>query len=316
MLKLKCPFCDSEYGLTEPHSCLGMTMAGRLSAFKSAKPDLHSPEEMVLLLSDLQPGLRTETYNVDEFVARMRRLTSAVIRLREIHAADRAIETLHIAALGDFVEGEPFTHRINLSEMATKDDRPFDILAQKRLVVEECSNLIEKCSTVFKRIRFTGVYGNHGAARSLDASKRSNDDTEIYYALADRFRGDSKVVFEIDPNRFYQILEVCGHKFLLVHGHQVRMWTRTPLYGIINIVTLWHQAIPDPFEYVLLGHFHALNYLNAVGTPVYLNGAFVDDDEYGMVRGLKATAAQWVSGVHPKYGAVWERRVWLKKEEK
>ena len=117
---------------------------------------------------------------------------------------------------------------------------------------------------------------------------------------------------EIETNKFYSTFPVLGHPFLLVHGHQIRMWNRTPLYGIINAVTLWHQVIPEPFKTVLMGHFHSINLLSAVGTPVYVNGCFCDDDQYGTERGLKATAAQWLLGVHERYGVTWERRIWLK----
>mgnify|MGYP001610694652 CR=1 FL=1 len=272
----------------------------------------HQPEEIVALLSDLQPGLRTPTYDVGAFRVRFDRWVGALKRLYTIHSTDRAIPKLWIAAGGDFIEGEPFTHRINLAEMDADSGGIVDILRQKRLVQDVVAAGIAELCEIFGAVELVGVAGNHGAARHRDASRRSNDDLEVYYSIGDRLAGTKNFTLTVDPTKFYAVFRVCGHPLLLVHGHQIKMWSRTPLYGIVNMVTLWHQVIPEPFEYVLMGHFHSLQYTNAVGTPVYLNGAFVYDDEFSMSRGLKASAQQWVIGIHPKYGVTWERRVWLK----
>ena len=271
---------------------------------------MHRPEHLVALLSDLQPGLRTPTFNADIFEARLRQWASAIVRLREIHAAERDISKLYIACGGDFVEGYPDTRRINLAELDVipEERRVLDTLGQKRLVQRLITEALVYLSGYFKAIEVIGVYGNHGANRSRTASARSNDDLEVYLGVADCNRNPS-ISFHIETDNFWTTFQVFNIRFLLAHGHQVTMWTRTPLYGIINKTVLWHQVLPAPFDAVLMGHFHNLNRLDAYGTPVYVNGCFGGDSEYEQARGLKATLAQWLIGVHPDYGIVWERRI-------
>jgi len=268
-------------------------------------------EHMVLCLSDLQPGMRTPTFDVGIFRARWELLVDTVIRLREIHASDREVPMLHIVSLGDLVEGEPYTRRINIAEVDVDDGEIMDILAQKQLCQECITGGLIRLRAYFDQIRLVSVPGNHGAGRGKDASKRSNDDTEVCLNVRDRLKGLEGVSFDIETNSFYRVFEVLGTRFMAVHGHQVRMWSRVPQYGIINKVVLWHRTIPEPFDAVLMGHFHNLNLIDAYGTPVYMNGCFGGGSDYELERGLAPSLAQWVLGVHPDKGIVWERRIRL-----
>ena len=254
--------------------------------------------------------MRTPTFNTDIFVQRLEYWADTILRFQDIHAQERKIPRLYVACGGDFVEGEPYTHRINLGELDvdTKERRVMDVLAQKRLIQETFAAALYKLSQSFEAVVVKGVYGNHGAGRGWLASKRSNDDTEVYLNVADRLHDVRNLFFEIEQDNFYQVFPVFSIKFLLVHGHQVRMWSRTPLYGVTNKVLLWKQILPQ-FDVALVAHFHSRNLLDALGTPIYMNGCFGGDSEYEQAAGLKATLTQWVIGVHPTKGISWDRNV-------
>ncbi len=80
---------------------------------------------------------------------------------------------------------------------------------------------------------------------------------------------NERVIFEV-PDTWFQIVNVRGWKFLLVHGDDVRAWMQIPFYGAERYSGRWRELlaslnagfknIPDTelpdFDYILLGHHH------------------------------------------------------------
>ena len=78
-----------------------------------------------------------------------------------------------------------------------------------------------------------------------------------------------------------------------------------PFYGVDRRTLRLRQNIED-FDYVCLGHFHSLNFLQPSGMPILMNGTFVSGGQYPLYKmGLSERPQQWVFGVHPVNGIAW-----------
>ena len=131
-----------------------------------------------------------------------------------------------------------------------------------------------------------------------------------YLFLEQRFRDTPHIKFHIATN-FYQVAEVEGFKFLLVHGDDIRSWMNLPWYGITQRLMRWYQSICH-FDYLCLGHFHSYANFEWNNTEVIMNGTFVTDDAYALKKiGMGGSPRQVLFSVHPKWGVVFMRKIFL-----
>ena len=120
------------------------------------------------------------------------------------------------------------------------------------------------------------------------------------------------------PNVHWSILEgwhaltkVLNTKFLLIHGHQIRMTLNLPWYGITTRVSRWAatEGVHD-FDVVCMGHFHTSSAIRWSQKRIFTNGTFVDGDEFALENlGLESSQSQWLFGIHPKRGTTWDYEI-------
>jgi len=274
---------------------------------KTRKKKKHSPEDVAVLISDLHIGHEhtledtggLSEYNIDVFKRRVYNLQCAITDIHELHSNLYNLPTLHIMTLGDVVAGMNTVGAWSSTYISS------DIHQQVIYGVEALAGVIHHCLKLFDNIVFYGVYGNHGRSASKGLEKEYiNWDFICYEYLEQRFRGNPRVEFVI-PKTWWILKEIRNHKFLMMHGTDVRS-SGSPLSGVIrssNQMMTILKVIPD---YTIIGHFHAAGEWTTNNGKVIINGGFLGPDIYSLKNLQKgARAEQKIFGIHDKRGLTW-----------
>ena len=183
-----------------------------------------TPEEACLILSDLHVGLTCIPeevgglghYNKDIFLERMNNLINSIIKITEIHRQAYKVDTLNIFGIGDFVHGSNDAGQWGF--LHTEQN----IVDQIFCVVSEISKALLKLHKVFSKIKFYGIYGNHGRVGKRGMEKPYVNWDFLCYKMIETALSQQKNVEFVLPKTPFQVAEISGHKFLLIHGDQVR----------------------------------------------------------------------------------------------
>jgi len=260
------------------------------------------PETLVLLISDLQAGHKTETFNFAVLKQRMKRLVERTLRITQLHRKSHPIPNLEIFLLGDLVHGERVGKTVDLNELQDcVSVQMFDV------VIPLLEWTIEEFSQHFDNVSVRTVAGNHGV---ISRENSINLDQIIYYWLASRFRDFKNVKFTV-AKRFFQIVDVMGWRFLLAHGDQIKMYLNIPIYGVVNRAMRW-QATLGHFDFLTIGHFHSFTNMDWNHMSLFINGCFVTDDEWvSKTIGLTSSCNQTLMSVHPNRGVTFVSKIQL-----
>jgi len=260
-------------------------------------------EVQIQLISDVHCAMITPSYNVAVFKERLETLKRGLVNLCLLHRKMRPIKKLVVPMLGDIVHGEQYGVQGYVEE--------FELGAEEQIyevLVPEFSNFFANLLQVYPTIEAYGIPGNHGniQRRSATMSKRSNWDTLFYRALKETLSKYSRIQISIPPvGQWYMVIEVNGWRFLLVHGDQIISYMSVPFYGLERRGLRWKQSIGvnEPFDYMLTAHNHNPNFLWNAGVPTYMNGCFITDSNFPIVRmGLRDVPKQFSFFVNKKRG--------------
>jgi len=255
-------------------------------------------------ISDCHCGLLTPTYNIQVFKQRLETLQKAMVNLCLLHRKMRPIRELVVPFLGDQVQGEQygvqgFVEEFEISAM----EQVYDVL------VPEFSNFFVNLLQIYPRIKIYGVEGNHGNIQRKSAimTKRSNWDIVFYRALKQALSRYSRIEVKTQDigGEWYQIFDVNGWKFLIVHGDMVVSYQGVPFYGIEKRGLRWKQSIgvSEPFDFVLSGHLHNPNELYNAGVRWWINGCFCSNSKFPLTRmGMRDISCQFSFFVNRKHG--------------
>jgi len=264
----------------------------------------HLPEDVGLVLSDTHIGHHhtlEETggiseYNFEIFKKRVEFIKKASTDIIELHSKLYALPNLHIFCPGDMVAG------MNGVGAWSPVYINMPILDQAVEGAEALADMIYYWLGLFDNIYFYGVYGNHGKANIKGSEKEYvNWDYICYKFLEARFKGNPRVHFNI-PKTWWIFEKVRNHKFLILHGDDVRggpAYLEKATEQISSII----RDIPD---YTIAGHFHsAADYSTNFGR-VIIGGSFVGSDIYSLKTLRRASRPeQKIFGIHDKRGITW-----------
>jgi len=276
--------------------------------FVRRKKKAHSPEDVGLIISDCHIGhghTLEETgglseYNLDVFRQRAENLKYAIGDIHELHSQLYKLPTLHIMCIGDIVAGMNNTG--NWSSVYITSD----IHQQAVIGCEALADIIHYALHLFEEVKFYGVYGNHGRGAMKGLEKEYvNWDFICYEFLTQRFRDNDRVSFVV-PKTWWLLEEIRSHKFLILHGDDVRSSGGAPLGGVIkcqnDMMTILKQ-IPD---YTVIGHFHSAGEWTTNNGKILVNGSFIGPDIYALKNLQKgARPEQKIFGIHDKRGLTW-----------
>jgi len=145
------------------------------------------------------------------------------------------------------------------------------------------SEQIVKVRDSFGSVYIPCVVGNHGRLDKKPRAKggvRDNFDWLIYKIIEKNFSNDPRVKIEVSDG-FDLRFDIFSHRFLLTHGNQFKAgnaiagpvmgWKRGELKKKKN-----YEAIKNPFDTMIMGHFHSLTYSNGL----IVNGCTKGMDEW------------------------------------
>jgi len=213
--------------------------------------------DLVLFLSDLHFGQKTDQFSVKEAQARLHDIPQYLLE----NGPFPEIETLHIVLGGDLVEGEDVYCTQNGALECP-------VIKQTQLVTESLWQLFLDCRATFKcPVIVDMVPGNHGAM-SRTADPRSNWDNVVHMFLSmlSEQSDDEELIVNLNFEKFQTI--------------QVR-----DQVGLVNHYGTKHQGTPamqvktagwiitNEADFFLHGHWHQWGIETYLGKPIISNGS-------------------------------------------
>lgn len=273
--------------------------AEKIKPYRPTSKPKRDPETMVVLVSDLHPGLLTPSYNLDVFHRRMELFIEKVVLIKDIISQTIPLERVVLVGLGDLVSGQgifpgqPWKSQVHVLEQIYHHASP-EVL---RLLLTLCEH--------FPQVEAHFVPGNHGRT-GKDNPLEANWDNVLAQDIERRFEFVDQVDVKIEWD-WYKFVDVYDWRFLAVHGNQVRSWLGIPFYGLVTKGMKWQGSIPDgPWHYLLHGHFHVPFSMPWNNFEIISNGTLVSGDDFALRElGMASAPAQQVFGVHPEHKVTW-----------
>ena len=243
-----------------------------------------SMEEAVLCLSDWHYGQVSNNiwnqYDTSICLQRVSKLFDKVASALREHE----IKTLHIALLGDFVNGAIHTGCRVASEENTCD--------QLMHVSEILANFINAISVYVDEVNVYSTYGNH--ARTIqnknDSIHSDNMERVIPWWLKQRLKDNDKV--DIIDSEYYEFIyfNVCGYNIVCTHGDLDKF---NDLGVVVN--SLFTKKYGKTIDYTYSADKHHLEAFEQFGIESALVGSLCGTDEYANNKRLYSYPMQTLS---------------------
>jgi hypothetical protein len=223
-----------------------------------------------------------------------RRLRATVERTAEV--AKDYIAGIQYEGITLWLGGDVFSGNIH-EELKQTNAAP--IMASFDYWVDPMVAAIRLLADEFGCVHVPGCVGNHGRNTYKPVMKNrveDNFDWLFYRVLARELRGDDRVTWQL-PVTADVTVHHYDHRYLLTHGDQFRGGSgisgiQTPLALGAFRKSKRQQAIDDPFDTLLAGHFH--QYMTLPG--IVMNGSVKGYDEYASISNF---------GFEPPQQAFW-----------
>jgi UDP-2,3-diacylglucosamine pyrophosphatase LpxH len=261
-------------------------------------------ETFLLLISDLQTGHKTKTYNTAVLKERMKTLVGSVLKITDLHRKGHPVHNLEVCMLGDMIHSEMVGRSVSLDELeCVVKEQVFDH------AIPVLSDALYTLGKEYDHVNVRCVRGNHGSQGKFQATTTNWDDV-VYRFLEREFSSNKRICFQIADN-FYQLVKIKQSIFCLTHGDSIRMHLTIPHYGITQRLMRWQGSVGD-FDYLVLGHFHNFTWSDWNECQYIVNGTFATDDDWvKKTLGLKGSCVQVLGGVHERRGLTFIRRIVL-----
>ncbi len=256
--------------------------------------DIHAGE---VVSSEELGGLNE--FNIDICRRRLRRLFAAACEIGPRWLADCQCTGALLALGGDLVSGSIHEELRVTNELQAHE--------QVRFVVEELSGGVGHLLKQFGRVHVASVPGNHGRTTVKPTAKlysRLSYDTMVADMLADRFRHDTRVTFQIGVSTD-QVIPIFGWSIHLTHGDKVGSGggqgfagPDLPIVRGGKKVAAQQASVGRRIHLLIKGHHH---YSTNPGR-ILSNGSVPGLTEFGAdLRGEVEQPKQWVFLVHEKW---------------
>lgn len=243
--------------------------------------NIDSNEEAVLLLSDWHYGQVSDniwnTYNIDICMSRVAKLFDKVYAALQ----DHNVKTLHVALLGDFVNGSIHT----TCRVASEEDT----CEQLMHVSELLANFINALSVPVDHVNVYSTYGNH--ARTIQDKKDSihSDNLErvIPWWLRQRLQKNTKV--SIVDSDYYEFIyfNVCGYNIVCTHGDLDQFKNLG-----VTVNSLFTKKYGKTIDYTFSGDKHHLESFEQFDIESTLVGSLCGSDEFANNKRLYSNPMQ------------------------
>lgn len=273
-----------------------------------AKKPKTAEQDVVAVMSDLHLELNTPGHPQEKSYTAVDNFVATVLRLTELHRETNRVNTLHLLALGDLIQGT-----------SNYPNQRWDVLIPAIDQAEKMTALLvialERLAVHFETVEVWWGNGNH---EYINPKKTNTDPdqaswgTVIARALKWAFRDNKRIKFHI-PETWYSVADIKGSRFLLTHGHSVK--GSGNFDGLVAQCRKWADVLPA-HDYVVMGHFHrtaSLPLPRAFGSTkhryLYMNGTAVESDEFLEQFGGSPVSQWWCFFVNEKRGITAEYKV-------
>lgn len=273
-----------------------------------AKSKKRNRSVLSMLFSDLHMGevidpdeiMGLNAYNPTIAAARVKRFFAAAVEIGPRWAADTVVEGILLNLGGDIVSGD-IHEELRITNALTAHEQVRESVS---LIIAGIKLLLK----VYKRVHVASVPGNHGRTTFKPTAKlysRLSYDTLVAQMVADHFRDDKRVTFQITVSND-AIIPVLGYTAFLTHGDKMGtgggQGFAGPMLPIVRgtkkVEAQQARAGRRP-DIIMHGHYHH----SGNPGPVFSNGAFPGYSEYG--NGLRASLElpqQWFFLIHETWG--------------
>jgi hypothetical protein len=251
------------------------------------------------------------SYSVKIAKARIRRLVENTVNLLKNHLTDPVYPGIVLILGGDMTSGDIHEELSETNEISG---------LQTVVELYDClSWMVDTLLLHFPKVFVPAVTGNHGRLTRKPRNKNrvyTNLDWLIACLLQKRYKNDKRVSFLIsDGSDAY--FKIYNHRYLLSHGDQFRggdgmIGSLGPIIRGDHRKRTRQGQIDQPYDTLLLGHFHQLMQMSRV----IVNGSLKGYDCYAWANNFSFEHPQqalWLT--HPTRGITISMPVHLHEEK-
>jgi hypothetical protein len=223
-------------------------------------------------------------YNREIAELRLQHVFQTAVHLARDYMSNLIFDGIVVALGGDILTGD-----IHAELAKSNETTVFDSVVHW---VPQLAAGLEMLADEFGSVFVPCVVGNHDrnpANKRPPAKQRAKDSVSwvIYQWLADRFRTDSRIQFQVAEGSDL-IYPVYDFKFLLTHGDTMKGGSGiagifTPLMKGNQKRTQRQVAFGNPYDHMLMGHFHQLTRARGITA----NGSLIGYNEFAMVNAFE-----------------------------
>lgn len=258
-------------------------------------------EDIGIICTDWHTGKKTTSYNTVIFRRRIEYLTERILSIIDLH---KPIRKAHIMFCGDMAQGE------NIYQGSGVEDAEMGARLQiKQVLIPTATSMCVSVSQVVQEVELYGVPGNHGKPDKASPSG-TNWDLFFYDLLESALINNDRIHVHPSHN-FYQLINIRGYRFFIIHGDQVNATAGIPLFAMRRKMQDWYAHVGG-FHYAYAGHFHsaAADQVNSVADYA-ICPPLVTGDAWALEKvGRASKPVQLCFGVHNKYGRTWEYKLY------
>ncbi len=217
----------------------------KITPFKPVKAS-RDEEDLGLVVADPHFGKKTESYSIAIAKARFQFLLESVMTIVNLH---RPIRKIWAFFTGDNAQGEnPYQG----SKLGETECGAYEQIYEH--AIPTVSEFLISLSHGVEEVELIGVNGNHGSYDKISPDK-TNWDSFFYEGLKSGLQNQKNITIH-PPKNFYQLVNIRGFRFFIIHGNQVNATQGIPLFAMRRKMQEWFAYVGG-FNYAYAGHFHS-----------------------------------------------------------
>jgi len=250
-------------------------------------------EDMGIVIADPHIDKITESYNIEVATARIDFLLKSTMTIINLH---RPIRKIHVFFLGDVIQGE---NAFMGSKLGETSKGVYDQIYED--AVPLFSRFLLSLAQGVAEVDAHGVRGNHGRY-AREAPDKTNWDRFFYKSLKDAMV-NQKTVNVYPAKEFYQLINIRGFRFFIIHGDQAKGNSGVPVIALRRKMQEWYAHVGG-FNYAYSGHFHTGAYDQVNSAADYtICPPLITGDSWALEKiGRASSPVQLAFGVHDEYG--------------
>jgi hypothetical protein len=236
-----------------------------------------SNREALLNIADVHAGLHTENYWNKYSIAivkeRFKKLTEETIDI----CIENNVSILHVSNLGDNICG--------LIHDCLRISAEIDVIEQVKFITECIAKMLVEFSTVFNKVVYTDIEGNHGRVVPQKEASIDGENFEKFIGWGLRIMLSHIKNIEFEEN-FYDdgiiAKNICGVLIFQTHGHQ-------DIFA--KVAADLSMMIEKPME-IHISHYHHSKSEEFHDVDVFISKSFCGVEDYSKGKRLTSKAGQ------------------------